>query len=120
MELQPPKSISDLEITNVDFIHLIVTQVRKEFYNFNWKVLEGDFSDGNIQRIKQFLRYDIDDFYSENQQLFNHFLYRVDISQKQIQQYTQEHIFEDVYECIAELVLIKCAQKVYFKQKYSS
>lgn len=114
-----PKTKADLSLNNLDFLNKTTAQVKKEFLNFNWTVLDGDFSDGNIDRIIKYLRYDIDDFYAENETLFNHFLYRVDISQAQIQQYTQLHIFEDVYECIAELILLRCAQKVYYQQKFS-
>ncbi len=120
MSLQLPNSLQDLTALNADFIHKLILQIRKEFIGFDWEVLQGDFEDGNLDRITSYLRYDIEDFYSKNTPLFTHFLYRVDISNKQIEQYTQNHVFEDVYECIAELVIIRCAQKVYYKIKYSS
>lgn len=119
MSQQLPLSMQDLASVNTTFIEKLVLQVKREFYNFDWEVLQGDFSNGDLEKIKSYLRYDIEDFYAENESLFNHFLYRVDISNAQIQQYTTEHVFEDVYECIAELVIIRCAQKVYYKQKYS-
>lgn len=119
MELKIPQNKTDLSLNTLDFLNKTIFQIKKEFLNFNWTVLDGDFSDGNIEKVVKYLRYDIDDFYAENETLFNHFLYRVDISQKQIQDYTQQHVFEDVYECIAELILLKCAQKVYYQQKYS-
>ena len=114
------QDIVDLTALNTEFIHKLILQIRKEFVSFDWEVLQGDFKDGDLDRVKSYLRYDIEDFYAKNTQLFTHFLYRVDISNEQIQQYTQEHIFEDVYECVAELVIIRCAQKVYYKIKYSS
>lgn len=120
MSHQLPLSIHDISLSDNVFINTLVLQIKKEFVSFDWDVLQGDFSDGDIQKMKAYLRYDIEDFYTKNANLFNHFLYRVDISNTQIQQYTTEHVFEDVYECIAELVIIRCAQKVYYKQKYSS
>lgn len=120
MDLQLPNSIQDLTALNTAFIDKLILQIRKEFIGFDWEVLQGDFRDGDIERIKSYLRYDIEDFYEKHSHLFTHFLYRVDITNAQIQQYTQEHVFEDVYECISELVIIRCAQKVYYKLKYSS
>lgn len=120
MSAQLPKSLQDIAVLNKAFINKLVLQIRKEFISFDWEVLNGDFSDGDIGKMKSYLRYDIEDFYEEHSSLFNHFLYRVDLSNEQIQKYTMDHVFEDVYECVAELVIIRCAQKVYYKQKYSS
>ncbi len=120
MTVQLPNTIQDLTKLSPDFIQRLIAQIRKEFVSFDWEVLQGDFSDGDINRIKSYLRYDLDEFYAQNTHLFTHFLYRIDISNEQIQSYTQEQVFEDVYECVAELVIIRCAQKVYYKLKYSS
>lgn len=120
MALQLPNSLEDLTAVNSEFIQKLIQQIRKEFIGFDWEVLQGDFLNGDLDHIKSYLRYDIEDFYMKNAQLFTHFLYRVDISNAQIQKYTQEHVFEDVYECVAELVMIRCAQKVYYKIKFSS
>lgn len=120
MLIKYPKTILDISAFSQDFLKMLVKQIKREFISFDWDVLDGDFEDGHLLKIKSYLKYDIEDFYSNNSNLFNHFLYRIDISNTQIEQYTMEHVFEDVYECIAEMVIIRCAQKVYYKQKYSS
>lgn len=115
-----PITLNDLSTPSGVNMKSIVDQIRKEFMAFNFEVLQGDFYERHINEIRSYLRYDIDDFYHENHHLFKHFLYRVDLSEQDIQTYVQNHVFEDVYECIAELIIIKSAQKVYYKQKYSS
>ncbi|MCT4665700.1 MAG: hypothetical protein N4A45_10750 [Flavobacteriales bacterium] len=62
-------------------------------------------------------------FFVENKiahssELYN-FLYRVDISEKQVSEHLAKKSFTKIEEALSELLILRSAQKVYFRNHYS-
>jgi len=102
-----------------DLFDLFKIQLKKDFENAG---ASGDFADDlpqNFDALKIFLMRRMEPLLKNNSSLISSLLYRIDISEAQLQNYQKKNPLLSFDELLAELMIKRILQKVVLKRTFS-
>jgi len=122
----PATSRSDLKNASRKNDLIIETgrQIQKDFAEFGLEIQFSGKAEYFYEELFDQMKDKVDRLLSESMETFMHFLYRIDISQNQINQYEREMPDSSFQEIITELIIHREIKKVitrdYFRQQKSN
>ncbi len=115
--------MEELDVNNYllkeNLFDLFKTQLRKDFESAG---VNGVFADNlplNFDALKIFLIQQLEPLLKSNSSLISSLLYRIDISEIQLQNYQRKNHSLSFDEVLAELIIKRILQKVILKKTFS-
>jgi hypothetical protein len=102
-----------------DLFELFRLQLKKDFESCG---IDSAFTDGlpaGYDALRKILLTQVEKLFVTGSQYFAGLLYRVDISEKQLARYSNEHQELNLAETITELIIKRTLQKVILKKRFS-
>jgi len=118
MKMQLSSSINEY-LNKEEYLIKTLAQIRRDF-EMSGSTFEGEFNEMiNYQALLNLVYENIYSFFQGNSSLLKNLLYRIDISQKAIQQRMFDRSDDQIEEVICQLIIERCILKVLTKEKFS-
>jgi hypothetical protein len=117
MEL--PKTIDELSSLSPNFIGQIWNQFKREISFFQIELIDS-LQPTSISKIQEVVISILKSGEFKSIESKMQLVYRVDIPEETIQQYLYHKTFDSIEEALSECLLIRIAQKVYFRNQFST
>ena len=112
-ELQEASSRNDLIIKTA-------AQIIKDFSEFSLDITFSGQVDGFYDELFQQMKPAIEEVMNEQFSLFQHFLYRIDVSERQIAMYQTEREDDSYIDALTELIIHREMKKVMIREYFKS
>ncbi len=102
-----------------DLFELFRLQLKKDFESCGLDVTFTDDLPSIFEELQKIILKQVEYLLSGGSQYFAGLLYRIDISEQQIQRYGNDHPHLNLAETLSELIIKRVLQKVILKKRFS-
>jgi hypothetical protein len=107
-------------LNDIDILNRTVQQIQKDFSFFSVNLLFGENSNDVYSQLYKQILLAIKQLITSDYQKLIALLYRVDISETQIKNETNNNTEKPFEEIITQLIIKRCLQKVVLRKLFSS